>query len=99
MNAPAHPYSALTPDLVIGAVEAFLVSAERGVWAVFVTTTIAVGTMWTLLLTNRFDVADVAGYSNRSLGWNYKITALWGSQAGSLLPCSSNALRWRMAFS
>ncbi len=65
--------------------QAFLVSAERGVWAVFVTTTIAVGTMWTLLLTNRFDVADVAGYSNRSLGWNYKITALWGSQAGSLL--------------
>jgi cytochrome c-type biogenesis protein CcmF len=41
--------------------------------------------MWTLLLTNRFDVADVAGYSNRTLGWNYKITALWGSQAGSLL--------------
>lgn len=64
---------------------AFLASAERGVWAVFITTTVGVGVMWTLLLTNRFDVADVAGYSNRTLGWNYKITALWGSQAGSLL--------------
>jgi cytochrome c-type biogenesis protein CcmF len=64
---------------------AFLASAERGVWAVFITTTTSVVVMWTLLLTNRFDVADVAGYSNRTLGWNYKITALWGSQAGSLL--------------
>ncbi|MBM3635220.1 MAG: heme lyase CcmF/NrfE family subunit [Actinobacteria bacterium] len=62
-----------------------LVSAERGVWAVFATTTTAVVVMWILLLSNRFDVADVAGYSNRTLGWRYKITALWGSQAGSLL--------------
>jgi cytochrome c-type biogenesis protein CcmF len=62
-----------------------LASAERGVWAVFITTTTAVVIMWTLLLTNRFDVADVAGYSNLTLGWRYKITALWGSQAGSLL--------------
>ena len=63
----------------------FLTSAERGVWAVFATTTTAVVVMWWLLLSDRFDVADVAGYSNRTLGWRYKITALWGSQAGSLL--------------
>ena len=63
----------------------FLASAERGVWAVFITTTTSVFIMWGLLLANRFDVADVAGYSNRTLGWRYKITALWGSQAGSLL--------------
>lgn len=62
-----------------------LASAERGVWAVFITTTTSVFIMWGLLLGNRFDVADVAGYSNLSLGWRYKITALWGSQAGSLL--------------
>ncbi|MBU6362756.1 MAG: hypothetical protein KGQ95_00895, partial [Acidobacteria bacterium] len=35
----------------------FLASAERGVWAVFATTTTSVVVMWTLLLTNRFDVA------------------------------------------
>ncbi len=64
---------------------ALLASAERGVWAVFITTTCAAVTMWVLLLTDRFDVADVAGYSNQSLGWRYKITALWGSQPGSLL--------------
>ena len=63
----------------------FLASAERGVWAVFITTTTSVFIMWGLLLGNRFDVADVAGYSNLTLGWRYKITALWGSQAGSLL--------------
>ncbi|MEO2139964.1 MAG: cytochrome c biogenesis protein CcsA, partial [Thermoleophilia bacterium] len=63
----------------------FLASAERGVWAVFATTTTAAVVMWWLLLSDRFDVADVAGYSNRTLGWRYKITALWGSQAGSLL--------------
>lgn len=63
----------------------YLASAERGVWAVFAATTTAIVVMWALLLGNRFDVADVAGYSNISLGWNYKITALWGSQAGSLL--------------
>lgn len=62
-----------------------LASAERGVWAVFITTTTSVLIMWSLLLSNRFDVADVAGYSNSTLGWRYKITALWGSQAGSLL--------------
>lgn len=62
-----------------------LASAERGVWAVFITTTTSVFIMWGLLLSNRFDVADVAGYSNLTLGWRYKITALWGSQAGSLL--------------
>jgi len=63
----------------------YLASAERGVWAVFAATTTAIVVMWALLLGNRFDVADVAGYSNTTLGWNYKITALWGSQAGSLL--------------
>ncbi len=60
-------------------------SAERAVWGVAALTTTAVITMWTALLTDRFDLADVAGYSSQTLGWRYKITALWGSQAGSLL--------------
>ena len=63
----------------------FMVSAERAVYGVAGVTTVAVFTMWAALVTDQFDIADVAGYSSRSLGTNYKITALWGSQAGSLL--------------
>ena len=63
----------------------FMVSAERAVYGMAAVTTVGVVTMWTALLTDRFDLADVAGYSSRTLGANYKITALWGSQAGSLL--------------
>jgi len=63
----------------------FMVSAERAVYGVAGVTTVAVVTMWTALVTDQFGIADVAGYSSRSLGTNYKITALWGSQAGSLL--------------
>ena len=64
---------------------AWELSAERGVYAVFALTTVAVLTMWTALLTDSFELRDVAGYSSTTLGWGYKITALWGSQAGSLL--------------
>ncbi|MSO44829.1 MAG: heme lyase CcmF/NrfE family subunit [Thermoleophilia bacterium] len=63
----------------------FLPSAERAVWAVGIATTTAAVAMWVALLTDRFDIANVAGYSDRTLGWRYKLTALWGSQAGSLL--------------
>ena len=63
----------------------FLISAERAVFGMAGVTTVAVITLWTALLTDRFDLADVAGYSSRSLGWGYKMTAMWGSQAGSLL--------------
>ena len=60
-------------------------SAERGVYGVAAFTTLAVLTMWTALLSDAFELRDVAGYSSSTLGTGYKITALWGSQAGSLL--------------
>ena len=63
----------------------FLISAERSVYAVAIATTAGVITMWTALLTDHFEIADVAGYSSRTLGARYKLTAMWGSQAGSLL--------------
>ncbi len=60
-------------------------SAERGVYAVFALTSLAIGTLWAALLTDAFELRNVAEYSSTTLGAGYKATALWGSQAGSLL--------------
>ncbi len=60
-------------------------SAERGVYAVFALTTLAILTMWAALLTDAFELRNVAEYSSSTLGAGYKLSALWGSQAGSLL--------------
>ncbi len=64
---------------------AHLQSAERGVHAVFAFTTLAIVTMWAALLTDDFGLRNVAEYSSTTLAPAYKLTALWGSQAGSLL--------------
>ena len=64
---------------------AWEMSAERGVYAVFGLTTLAIVTMWTALVTDAFELRNVAEYSSSTLGTGYKLTALWGSQAGSLL--------------
>jgi len=63
----------------------YLQSAERGVHAVFAFTTLAIVTMWAALLTDSFELRNVAEYSSTTLDPAYKATALWGSQAGSLL--------------
>ncbi|HEU4393787.1 MAG TPA: heme lyase CcmF/NrfE family subunit, partial [Solirubrobacterales bacterium] len=42
-------------------------------------------TMWAALLTDSFELRNVAEYSSTTLQPGYKLTALWGSQAGSLL--------------
>ena len=60
-------------------------SAERGVYAVFAFTSLAIGTMWAALLTDDFALRNVAEYTTTTLSPGYKVTALWGSQAGSLL--------------
>ena len=60
-------------------------SAERGVYAVFGLTSLAIGTMWAALLSDAFELRNVAEYTSSTLGDQYKITALWASQAGSLL--------------
>jgi cytochrome c-type biogenesis protein CcmF len=64
---------------------AFEMSAERAVYGVFCLTSLAILTMWAGLLTDEFSLRNVAEYSSTTLGWPYKLTALWGSQAGSLL--------------
>jgi cytochrome c-type biogenesis protein CcmF len=60
-------------------------SAERAVYGVFALTTAAMLTLWTGLLTDHFVLRNVADYTSRSLSWPFKISALWASQAGSLL--------------
>jgi cytochrome c-type biogenesis protein CcmF len=60
-------------------------SAARAVYAVFGLTSVAIVTMWTALLTDDFALRNVAEYSSSTLAPAYKLTALWGSQAGSLL--------------
>ena len=62
-----------------------VVSAERAVYAVFVLLSLAALGLETALLTDRFDLAYVAQNSSREQPWAYKIPALWGGQAGSLL--------------
>jgi cytochrome c-type biogenesis protein CcmF len=64
---------------------AFEKSAERGVYAVFGLTSLAIATMWVALLSDSFGLSNVYGYTSSTLGAPYKMTALWGSQAGSLL--------------
>jgi cytochrome c-type biogenesis protein CcmF len=64
---------------------AWELSAERGVYAVFGFTSLAIGTLWVALMTDAFELRNVAEYSSTTLGSGYKATALWGSQAGSLL--------------
>ena len=43
-------------------------SAERGVYAVFGFTTLAIGTMWAALLTDAFELRNVAEYTSSTLG-------------------------------
>jgi len=60
-------------------------SGENGVIAVFGLTLISVLSLEYLMLTSDFNVEYVAKYTSRALPVIYKIAALWGGQAGSLL--------------
>jgi cytochrome c-type biogenesis protein CcmF len=60
-------------------------SAERAVMACFAMVTLAVVTLWAVLLANNFNVAYVAAHSNRDLPFFYKFSSLWAGQEGSLL--------------
>jgi cytochrome c-type biogenesis protein CcmF len=60
-------------------------SAQR---AVYTTAALMSGAMLVMvyaLLTDNFSFAAVAGYSNSTLSWPYKVGGLWASEAGSLL--------------
>jgi cytochrome c-type biogenesis protein CcmF len=61
---------------------------QSGRNAVYATTALvlsAAGCLLYLLLTDRFEVMYVAQNSRRGMYWLYKISALWGGMAGSLL--------------
>lgn len=63
----------------------FVEAAERGVFAVFALVTLSVVCLWVLLGTSDFNNEYVASYTNEALPMFYKLSALWGGMAGSLL--------------
>src|SRR5574341_58976 len=62
-------------------------SAERAAIAVVFLIVFATGILLHALLTNQFAIEYVAHYSSTTLPPAYRITSLWGGQAGSLLFC------------
>ena len=64
---------------------ALVKSARNGVYSVAAVTTIAVLSLEVGLLSDDFSLNAVAATSGRSLPLFYKVTSLWGGQAGSLL--------------
>ncbi len=60
-------------------------SAERGVVASFALILVAVVALLHAFLTDRFEVNYVYSYSSAAQPVRYKLAALWGGQAGSLL--------------
>ena len=62
-----------------------IASGRNSVYVVSGLVLIAALLMWRALLTNEFQVEFVATHSERALPSLYKISALWGGQAGSLL--------------
>lgn len=60
-------------------------AARRGIYTLCALFAVAVGALQIALLRSDFSLANVTGYSSREIQWWFKITALWASQAGSLL--------------
>ncbi len=59
--------------------------AERSVWLVFALSSIAMLALFYALATHDFQIVYVALHSARSMPLHYRLAALWGGQAGSLL--------------
>ena len=59
--------------------------AERGVWVHFALTSLAIGGLFYAFATFDFQLEYVASHSARSMWLPYRLAALWGGQAGSLL--------------
>lgn len=60
-------------------------SARRSVYVVWSLVTLASGLLLYALITSDFRLAYVASHSNRDMTGNFKFTAWWGGQEGSLL--------------
>jgi cytochrome c-type biogenesis protein CcmF len=65
--------------------EAMIASARNATYLVFGMQSVALFTMALGLITEQYQIAYVWSVSNPSMPLFYRITALWGSQAGSLL--------------
>ncbi|MBY0398894.1 cytochrome c biogenesis protein CcsA, partial [Myxococcota bacterium] len=59
--------------------------AERAVLVVCAAMSVAIGALFYALATNDFSIAYVAQHSARTMPLHYRLGALWGGQAGSLL--------------
>ncbi|MFB3117595.1 MAG: heme lyase CcmF/NrfE family subunit, partial [Myxococcota bacterium] len=59
--------------------------AERSVWVVFAFVSVAMIALFYALATFDFQLLYVARHSARSMDLHYRLAALWGGQAGSLL--------------
>jgi cytochrome c-type biogenesis protein CcmF len=59
--------------------------AERSVGVVFALVTAAMATLFVCFARHDYQVAYVAEHSARSMALHYRLAALWGGQAGSLL--------------
>ncbi len=62
-----------------------VLSAERGIYAVFILLILASLGVSAAFLGDKFEYWYVASYSNRELELFYKVTGLWAGQRGSLL--------------
>jgi cytochrome c-type biogenesis protein CcmF len=60
-------------------------SGENAVYLYFALVTLAVVSLLSLLVTSNFQNEYVASITNRAMPLYYKLAALWGGQAGSLL--------------
>ena len=59
--------------------------AERSVWVVFVSVTLAITALFVAFATHDYQLAYVAGHSARNMDLSFRLAAVWGGQAGSLL--------------
>ncbi len=59
--------------------------AERSLLLVFASTTVAMAALFWALGTNDFSLSYVAAHSARTMALYYRLGALWGGQAGSLM--------------
>jgi cytochrome c-type biogenesis protein CcmF len=59
--------------------------SERCVWAVFILVSVGMIALFYAFVTSDFQLLYVARHSARSMPLQYRLAALWGGQAGSLL--------------
>ena len=59
--------------------------AERAAWVVFFAVTVAIGLLFAAFANFDYQLEYVAQHSARSMPLPYRLAALWGGQAGSLL--------------